>query len=161
MIAAVFEGNGKLVLKDRPLPRIAKPTDVLLEVQGVGICGTDLHILQIPPAHPATVGATLGHEFTGVVVETGSAVTEVHPATGCSWIPTPDAGSARSAAAGIPTGAARSTRAPRRPAIAPRSESSRTAPWRATSWCPRTRCTGSTRPCLRTSRLSRNRSPAW
>jgi len=79
VIAAVFEGNGKLVLKERPLPRIVKPTDVLLEVQGVGICGTDLHILQVPPAHPATVGATLGHEFTGVVVEAGPAVTEVRP----------------------------------------------------------------------------------
>ncbi len=79
MIAAVFEGNGKLVLKERPRPRVKKPTDVLLEVQGVGICGTDLHILQVPPAHPATVGAILGHEFTGVVVEAGPAVTEVHP----------------------------------------------------------------------------------
>jgi threonine dehydrogenase-like Zn-dependent dehydrogenase len=79
MIAAVFEGNGKLVLKERPSPRIAKPTDVLLKVQGVGICGTDLHILQVPPAHPATVGATLGHEFTGEVVEAGSAVSEVRP----------------------------------------------------------------------------------
>lgn len=77
MLAAVFEGDGKLVLKEREKPRISRPTDVLLRVQGVGICGTDLHILQVPPAHPATVGATLGHEFTGEVVEAGAAVTEV------------------------------------------------------------------------------------
>jgi len=50
MLAAVFEGNGRLVLKERPEPKIVKPTDVLLKVQGVGICGTDLHILQVPPA---------------------------------------------------------------------------------------------------------------
>ncbi len=62
MLAAVFEGDGKLVLKERAKPRIAKATDVLLKVQGVGICGTDLHILQVPPAHPATVGVTLGHD---------------------------------------------------------------------------------------------------
>lgn len=79
MLAAVFEGNGKLVLKQREEPRVSKPTDVLLKVQGVGICGTDLHILQVPPAHPATIGATLGHEFTGEVVEAGPAVTEVKP----------------------------------------------------------------------------------
>ena len=79
MIAAVFEGNGKLVLRDRPTPKLMRDTDVLVKVTGVGICGTDLHILQVPPAHPATVGATLGHEFTGEVAEVGSAVTEVRP----------------------------------------------------------------------------------
>ena len=95
MLAAVFEGNGKLTLLDRPKPTIKKDTDVLLKVTGVGICGTDLHILQVPPAHPATVGAILGHEFTGTVVETGSAVTEfksgdnvlVDPHPGCGQCP--------------------------------------------------------------------------
>jgi threonine dehydrogenase-like Zn-dependent dehydrogenase len=79
MLAAVFEGEGKLVLKDRPKPKLTKDDDVLLKVRGVGICGTDLHILQVPPAHPATLGATLGHEFTGEVAEVGSAVSEVRP----------------------------------------------------------------------------------
>jgi threonine dehydrogenase-like Zn-dependent dehydrogenase len=77
MLAAVFEGNGNLVLKDKPIPKLKRDTDVLLKVMGVGICGTDLHILQVPPAHPAALGATLGHEFTGEVAEVGSAVTEV------------------------------------------------------------------------------------
>ncbi len=79
MLAAVFEGEGKLLLKERPKPRLTKDTDVLIKVTGVGICGTDLHILQVPPAHPATIGATLGHEFTGEVAETGSAVTDLRP----------------------------------------------------------------------------------
>jgi threonine dehydrogenase-like Zn-dependent dehydrogenase len=79
VIAAVFEGNGKLELKERPEPKLTKENEVLLKVQGVGICGTDLHILQVPPAHPATVGAILGHEFTGEVVEVGGAVTEFRP----------------------------------------------------------------------------------
>lgn len=95
MLAAVFEGNGKLTLMDRPKPTLKKETDVLLKVTGVGICGTDLHILQVPPAHPATVGSILGHEFTGTVVETGSAVTEfkagdhvlVDPHPGCGQCP--------------------------------------------------------------------------
>jgi threonine dehydrogenase-like Zn-dependent dehydrogenase len=74
MIAAVFEGEGKLVLKERPMPRLRTATDVLLKVTGVGICGTDLHILQVPPAHPAKVGAILGHEFTGEIAEVGREV---------------------------------------------------------------------------------------
>jgi threonine dehydrogenase-like Zn-dependent dehydrogenase len=79
MLAAVFEGNGKLTLMDRPKPTIKKDIDVLIKVTGVGICGTDLHILQVPPVHPATVGAILGHEFTGIVAEVGNAVTDFKP----------------------------------------------------------------------------------
>jgi threonine dehydrogenase-like Zn-dependent dehydrogenase len=74
MLAAVFEGEGRLTLKERPVPKIKSDDEVLLKVTGVGICGTDLHILQVPPAHPATVGCILGHEFTGEVVEIGSEV---------------------------------------------------------------------------------------
>ena len=44
MLAAVFEGNGRLVLKDRPKPELKNDTDALIKVTGVGICGTDLHI---------------------------------------------------------------------------------------------------------------------
>ena len=79
MLAAVFEGEGRLVLKDRPKPVLKRETDVLLKVTGVGICGTDLHILQVPAAHPAAVGSILGHEFTGEVAEVGGRVTEVKP----------------------------------------------------------------------------------
>ncbi len=45
MLAAVFEGNGQLVLKDRPKPVLQNDNDALIKVTGVGICGTDLHIL--------------------------------------------------------------------------------------------------------------------
>lgn len=79
MLAAVFEGNGKLTLMDKPKPKIKNDIDVLIKVIDVGICGTDLHILDIPPVHPATEGIILGHEFTGTVAETGSAVTEFKP----------------------------------------------------------------------------------
>ena len=92
MLAAVFEGNGKLVLQERPKPVIRKPDDVLLKVTGVGICGTDLHILQVPAAHPATVGSILGHEFTGTVVEVGSAVTGYQPGDAVLVDPHPGCG---------------------------------------------------------------------
>lgn len=71
MLAAVFAGPGELRLEERPVPRVQAPDQVLLEVEGAGICGTDLHILEVPPGHPATPGAILGHEYVGRVVEPG------------------------------------------------------------------------------------------
>jgi len=75
MLAAVLAAEGVLEMQQRPVPRLTHPADVLLEVEGCGICGTDLHILQSPPGHPATHGTILGHEFLGRIIEAGSAVT--------------------------------------------------------------------------------------
>ncbi len=102
MKAAVFEGNGKLVLTDRPQPKVMKPTDVLLRVQGVGICGTDLHILQVPPAHPARLGIIQGHEFTGEVVEVGSAAGEFSPGDQVIVDPHPGCGQCAQCRNGFP-----------------------------------------------------------
>jgi len=74
MKAAVFEGAGRLRLKDVEEPVLGRTTDALIRVKGVGICGTDLHILQVPPAHPAKLNNILGHEFTGEIVELGSGI---------------------------------------------------------------------------------------
>lgn len=79
MNGAVFKGEGKLVLEERPEPRLQRPDEALIRVTGVGICGTDLHILQVPPAHPAKQGIILGHEFTGEIVEVGSAIPDFQP----------------------------------------------------------------------------------
>ncbi len=79
MIGAVFKGEGQLVLEERPVPRLKRDTDALIRVTGVGICGTDLHILQVPPAHPAKQGIILGHEFTGEIVEVGSQLLDFKP----------------------------------------------------------------------------------
>jgi threonine dehydrogenase-like Zn-dependent dehydrogenase len=79
MFAAVFEGEGKLVLKEMPHPKIAKNDEVLLEVRATGICGTDLHILSVPPGHPANPEVILGHEYTARIVEVGPAVTHLRP----------------------------------------------------------------------------------
>lgn len=74
MLAAVFAREGVLELQQRPVPRIVQPGDVLIEVEGCGICGTDLHILEAPPAHPGTPGSIMGHEYIGRVVEIGPLV---------------------------------------------------------------------------------------
>ena len=92
MLAAVFEGNGRLALMDRPIPVLKKDTDALIKVTGVGVCGTDLHILQVPPAHPAKIGITLGHEFTGEIVEVGSQVPDFSPGEAVLIDPHPGCG---------------------------------------------------------------------
>src|SRR5918994_438544 len=71
MIAAVFEGDGRLSITERPAPSRERPDDVLIEVEACGICGTDVHILDVPPGHPATPGVIMGHEFVGIVREPG------------------------------------------------------------------------------------------
>ncbi|MCH7745837.1 MAG: alcohol dehydrogenase catalytic domain-containing protein, partial [Chloroflexi bacterium] len=48
MYAARFLGEGKLVVEAAPIPPVPTLDDVLLEVEAVGICGTDLHILHVP-----------------------------------------------------------------------------------------------------------------
>lgn len=79
MPAVVFQGEGRWALEERPVPRIRDADEVLLEVEACGICGTDLHILEVPPGHPATPGVILGHEVIGRVVEVGPGVTGLRP----------------------------------------------------------------------------------
>ena len=65
-------GPGNVELKDVPVPEVG-PNDVKIRVRACGICGTDLHILHgagweiFPPI-------TLGHEFSGDIVEAGDDV---------------------------------------------------------------------------------------
>ena len=79
MLAAVFKGEGRLVLEERPVPRPTRPDDVLMRVEAAGICGTDIHICEVPPGHPATAGIILGHEYVGQVLEVGEKVTTLQP----------------------------------------------------------------------------------
>jgi 2-desacetyl-2-hydroxyethyl bacteriochlorophyllide A dehydrogenase len=77
MLAAVFEGEGQLTLKEVPVPQIERPDQVKIEVEAVGICGTDVHICSVPPGYIATPGTILGHEFVGRIVEVGDQVSNV------------------------------------------------------------------------------------
>ena len=79
MLGAVFEGNGKLTVNELPVPEVKKPDDVLVKIEGCGICGSDVAILAVPPAHPANLNTVLGHEFVGHVVEVGGGVGHVKP----------------------------------------------------------------------------------
>jgi len=74
MRAAVFEGNGVLNIKEVETPQIRKPDDVILEVEMCSICGTDVHIMSVPPGYVAAPGTILGHELVGKVAATGDGV---------------------------------------------------------------------------------------
>ena len=63
------------VLEEVPIPEIG-PTDVLIHVEKVGVCGTDQHIYTWDKWAQARVKPplTIGHEFMGTVAAVGSAV---------------------------------------------------------------------------------------
>ncbi|MFN8080026.1 MAG: zinc-dependent alcohol dehydrogenase family protein [Kineosporiaceae bacterium] len=74
MKAAVITGVGQVEVTtvEDPTPG---PREVVIAVEGCGICGTDLHILQGEFA--PTLPVVPGHEFAGTVVALGSQVTEL------------------------------------------------------------------------------------
>ena len=78
MTVPVFIGEGRLEMQERPTPQIKNPDDVRLRVEACGLCGTDLNILAVPPAHKADVGTVLGHEFVGTVEAVGTGVKYLH-----------------------------------------------------------------------------------
>ena len=73
MKALVYDGPGKIKLKDVPLPKIEKTTDVLVKILKTTICGTDLGILH-GKTPSVQLGTTLGHEGVGVIEEIGTSV---------------------------------------------------------------------------------------
>jgi alcohol dehydrogenase len=73
MRALVFHGPGDRGWDEVPGPKIDDDEDVIVQIDAVTICGTDLHILKgdVPEVAP---GRVLGHEAVGTVVETGVGV---------------------------------------------------------------------------------------
>ncbi|WP_091077217.1 zinc-dependent alcohol dehydrogenase family protein [Nonomuraea wenchangensis] len=76
MKALIYHGPGRRAWEETPDPRLVEPTDAIVRVDTVTICGTDLHILKgdVPAVEP---GRILGHEAVGTVMATGDAVTTV------------------------------------------------------------------------------------
>lgn len=86
MRAAVLVGAGTIELRDVDRPGL-RDNEVLIRVEAVGLCGTDLHIFAghanyhrnangrvIPLAESPQI---LGHEIAGVVEETGATVRDL------------------------------------------------------------------------------------
>jgi hypothetical protein len=70
-------GAGDVRVIDVPDPTIQQPTDALVRVTRACVCGSDLHPYHSMPADEA--GSPMGHEFIGVVEETGTQVTTLTP----------------------------------------------------------------------------------
>lgn len=78
MKALVYDGPGRREWRDVADPAIQQPTDAIVRVDTVTICGTDLHILKgdVPAVTP---GRILGHEAVGTVERIGAGVTTIRP----------------------------------------------------------------------------------
>ncbi len=79
MRALVLERRGELSLRDVDLPTRVGPGDVKVQVDTVGICGSDIHYYTHGRIGPFEVRApmVLGHEASGTVVELGAAVKDL------------------------------------------------------------------------------------
>ncbi|HSI44250.1 MAG TPA: zinc-dependent alcohol dehydrogenase [Methylotenera sp.] len=76
MRALTYHGAKDVRIETVPDPVLLEDDDVLLRVTATAICGSDLHLYRgkIPLVKD---GDILGHEFMGIVEDTGSAVTRV------------------------------------------------------------------------------------
>ena len=76
MKALTYQGSKNVKVETVPEPDIIAPDDLLLRVTATAICGSDLHLYRgkVPGLKD---GDILGHEFMGIVEETGPAVTRI------------------------------------------------------------------------------------
>lgn len=102
MLAAIFEDEGRLVVREVPAPMVRTPQDVLVKVEVCGVCGTDLRFLAVPPIIHAKKGVILGHEYIGEVVEVGQSVSQFQPGDRVAVIPDVPCGHCRFCAEGRP-----------------------------------------------------------
>ncbi|MCW2622838.1 MAG: zinc-containing dehydrogenase [Frankiales bacterium] len=78
MKALVYNGPGRHSWHDVEEPAVEDPTDAVVQIDAVTICGTDLHILKgdVPTCAP---GRVLGHEAVGTIVQVGEEVRSRRP----------------------------------------------------------------------------------
>lgn len=78
MKSAVFYGKHHLRVEEVHVPSPG-PKEVLIQIKACGVCGTDVHIYEgdkgAAEVNPPTI---LGHEFSGVITETGCEVRKFH-----------------------------------------------------------------------------------
>ena len=76
MQALTWQGKRSVSVEEVPDPVIQEPTDAIVKITSSAICGSDLHLYEVlgPYMHK---GDVIGHEPMGVVVEVGSAVTNL------------------------------------------------------------------------------------
>ena len=80
MKVALMTGIGKIEIVERPIPQ-PKDDEVLVKLEYVGICGSDLHYFEAGRIGDFIVKGplVLGHESAGTVLEVGKNVTHLKP----------------------------------------------------------------------------------
>jgi len=81
MKAALLTAIQRFEIRTVPAPSIARENDVLIKMNAVGICGSDIHYYADGKIGDQTISFpfTLGHEGAGTVEQTGEKVTRVRP----------------------------------------------------------------------------------
>lgn len=76
MKAALLTGFREMQIRAAPQPKLANPREVLLHVDTVGVCGSDVHYYTAGRIGSAVVSYPfiLGHECAGTILEVGTAV---------------------------------------------------------------------------------------
>jgi L-iditol 2-dehydrogenase len=79
MKAAVLTGVRRMEVRELPDPRIEKDTDVLLRIEKVGVCGSDVHYFETGRIGSQVVKFPfiVGHECAATVAKVGPAVRRV------------------------------------------------------------------------------------
>ncbi len=77
----MLTGIRQMEMRDIPAPEIKNPTDVLIRMKIVGVCGSDVHYYTQGKIGSQVVEYpfTVGHEGAGIVEAVGAAVTKVKP----------------------------------------------------------------------------------
>src|SRR5829696_6252355 len=77
MRGAVLYGPRDVRFEERPDPTIVEPTDAIIRIAAVCVCGSDLWPYR--GIEPITKPQPMGHEYVGIVEEVGSAVRKIKP----------------------------------------------------------------------------------
>src|SRR3954469_7768077 len=79
MQALVLERQHELSLREFSIDEPLGPRDVRIQIQTVGICGSDIHYYQHGRIGPFVVNEpmVLGHEAAGTVIQIGDEVTHL------------------------------------------------------------------------------------
>jgi len=81
MKAVVLTGIGEMQLQNVPEPRLENDNDVLLKIEKVGVCGSDVHYYETGRIGSQVVRYPfiVGHECAATIQESGSAVSGLKP----------------------------------------------------------------------------------
>ncbi|MHC5082498.1 MAG: alcohol dehydrogenase catalytic domain-containing protein [Planctomycetota bacterium] len=76
MKAQMLTGIGQMEMMEIPAPKLENPNDVLLKIEYVGVCGSDVHYYETGRIGSQVVEYpyAVGHECSATVVEVGSGV---------------------------------------------------------------------------------------